>query len=109
MKQQAIHQEILMFTGTGFSNRELREKSSNPEMGTNLSPAEKLEKACWDGLLYEMLPGIVECPSPKGMSYIWEITHGEKFIRISMGMYPQAVENQLSIDPYFFLETIYCN
>ncbi|MFI5133151.1 MAG: hypothetical protein ACHQEB_02390 [Chitinophagales bacterium] len=106
MKWQAIHQEILLIIDSSLSIRHFCKKNNSNH---KYSPVEELEKACWDGLLYELLPGIIECPSSNGMSYIWEIASTQKFLHISMGTCPSYVEYETSLDPYFFLEIVNLN
>lgn len=95
--------EIILFTGTSFSSREFILKDKNVRDAMDCSQIENLEKACWAGLLNELLPELVGNPSANASSFIWHIMSGEHFLRISMGPYPQHVENENSIDPYFFL------
>ena len=103
MKSKNTNQEILLFTGTSFSNRQFSMKDNNEKEGTASSPIENLEKACWAGMLCEVLPELVGCPSADNKIFIWHILSAEHFLRISMGPYPALIENESSIDPYFFL------
>ena len=107
MKQQTTRHEILMFTGTSLSKRELCEKNGNSEIDAGISPAEKLEKACWAGLLFELLPELADITPDKSKTYIWNIMRGEHFLHISLGPYPAAEEKDTSLDPYFFLPAFY--
>jgi len=101
MKTQTTNYEIMLFTGTGFTSREICSKDEN-DKGRKLSPVEELEKACWDGLLYEMFPEILGSFSAKCESFIWRIINGKNFLLISIGSSPSIVENETSIDPYFY-------
>ena len=56
MKPEITNHEILLFTGTRFTSRELCSRDNEKDNGRINSPIEKLEKACWDGLLYELFP-----------------------------------------------------
>ena len=102
MKPQTTNYEILLFTGTGFSNRKFSSKDDEKENGRQLSVIEQLEKACWDGMLYEMFPEILGSFSAKCESFIWNIMSGKNFLHISIGPAPSVVENETSIDPYFY-------
>lgn len=100
MKQQTSHYEILLFTGTGFSRREF---SSREENSKKLSGIEELEKACWAGMLSEILPEVMpEEGSGKGI-YIWNILNGKNYLYITIGPYQMVTDNETTIDPYFFL------
>ena len=101
MKSQTTNYEILVFTSTGFASREICSRDEN-DKGRKLSPIEELEKACWGGLLYEMFPEILGSFSAKCESFIWNILCGKNFLRISIGPGPSVVENETSIDPYFY-------
>lgn len=101
MKQQGINQEILLFTNTSFSKRELCENDGVEKKEPGGSSAEQLEKACWSGLLFELLSDIVNKSED---IYIREITLAEKFISITLGNASSSVRNETSIDPYFFLQ-----
>lgn len=103
MKQININHEILLFTGTGLTNREFCSRDEERDNGRKTSPLEALEKSCWDGLLHELLPELVGRPSAKTESFIWQIMPGNHFLRINMGSSPEMIEYETSIDPYFFI------
>ena len=103
MKQQHIHQELLVFTTTSLSRNVLSETNGN-DKNENGSPAEKLEQACWNGLLNEMFPEIIgsgSAQSPK--MFIWEIYRGKSCLLIDLADTPGVIDSVLSIDPYLFL------
>src|SRR5258706_10140073 len=99
--KQPNNQEIILFVNTSFAKRELCEKNDTTKelKGTT---ADELEKACWSGLLLEMLPGIFEANAQN--LYIWKVNQAEQFIRIVTGTAPRSLEYETSIDPHFFLE-----
>ena len=103
MKPKTASHEIMLFTGTGFTGREFCSRDNERDSGRKLSPMEELEKACWDGMLYEMFPEILGSFSAKCESFIWHIMSGKKYLRISMGPAPTVMENETAIDPYFFM------
>jgi hypothetical protein len=103
MEPQVINQEILLFTGSGFCSRQFCKRDSDNEGNSDYSAMEELEKACWDGMLYEMLPELAGTPASHGNSYIWNTTSGVNFLCINMGPYPLTAGKQTSINPYFFL------
>ena len=106
MKPETTNHEILLFTGTSFTNREFCSRDDEKDNGRKASPMEELEKACWDGMLYEMFPELPGSFLAKCESFIWNIVSGIHFLRISMGPFPQDMKNERSIDPYFFLPTV---
>ncbi len=109
MKPKTINQEILLFTNTSFAKRELCEKDDADRNETKNPSAEQLEKACWSGSLFEMLPGVFNRNDQKN-NYVWNVNHAEQFIIVSLGNAPGSVEHGTSIDPYFFLQlSVYNN
>jgi hypothetical protein len=105
MKTDIIQQEILLSATSTFSNRNWQYKET-PQAGQTASNHEKLEEACWNGLLDELLPGIVE-KSPSGKQlYLWQIRRGNAFLEIELCEYPMVIDQYLSIDPYAFASTM---
>ena len=100
MNTDIIQQEILLLTGTSFSQRQLSEKDAKDDR-RNLSESERLEEACWTGLLDELLPEII---TNKKLP-IWEIGDSAFSLQIELSEYPSE-EKQFSINPYYFLRTI---
>ena len=108
MKQQHIHQEVLVFTTTSLSRKVLYE--NNNDKNENMSLAEKLEQACWDGLLNEMFPEIIgsgSTPSPK--MFIWGIYSGKSYLAIDLVDTPDVIDPVRSVDPYLFLPELNSN
>ena len=109
MKPETTNHEILLFTGTSFTSRKFCSRDEEKDNNTKTSSMEELEKACWDGLLYEMFPEILGSFSAKCESFIWHITSGVHFLLFGLGPFPQRMESETSIDPYFFIPTVYKN
>jgi hypothetical protein len=107
MKPKTIHREILLFIDTSFAKKEWCEPGN---LGHNeaKNSANQLEKACWSGLIFEVLPGIFNSDDQKIM-YIWKVTQAEKFIHVSLGNVPGTAEYETSIDPYLFLRSVSYN
>jgi hypothetical protein len=105
MKTSNIHHEILFFTGTSLANRQLAENKENINCKT-YSAIEELEKACWNGIIYEMFPEILSSFYPKCHSFLWHVLTGKNFLYINIGPNPVTAAHETSIDPYFFLMTM---
>jgi hypothetical protein len=103
MKKQSINQEILLFTNTSFAKRELCEKDEAASEGKT-SYTYQLEKACWSGLLFEMLPGVFENEGKE--LFVWKVNKAVQFIRVVLGPAPASFEYDCSIDPHFFLQLV---
>lgn len=105
MKKTITHHEILLVAHTSLANKQFTSaKESNQDR--KLSPIEKLEKACWDGILHEMFPEILSSGYPKCESFLWQILAGKNFLYINIGASPVIAEYHTSIDPYFFMMTV---
>ena len=102
MKKDATQLQILLMLGTTFSSRQLCEKEASKN-NKPLSPKEKLEEACWNGWLHEMLPEIFGDGAPSKL-YIWKISNEHSFLTLEMSDYPREISRYFSIDPYSFLE-----
>jgi len=109
MKPQATHQEILLLYSTGLLKRQLCLDNNDPESKKGLSPLEQLEKACWDGLLTEMLPGVILNPATGSRSFVWEVFTTKMLTYISMGSDPYIEKRKVSIDPCYFYQSLPLN
>ena len=104
MKQETIHYEILLNTGTGFANRGFCSKNKEKDNSKNLPAADELESVCWDGMIGELLPELFQnniCPPA---IFTWQILHGKHFLIINMGATPFIADDESSLDPYFFFD-----
>ena len=105
METNAVQQEILVLKNTSFAQRELFEKDAL-QNGQNLTHAEQLEAACWNGWLNQMLPEIVDTSATGKDLYLWEIMQARSFLNMVLCEYPQTVDVQFSINPYAVLTTV---
>jgi len=84
MKPHSFKREILLVTTSSLSNRQFCEKDSQ-EKNANLSPAERLEAACWNGVLYEILPEIMhDLPSGEKI-YLWQVEMKQSCLKLNIG------------------------
>jgi len=102
MKTKSTQQEILLFTNTRFSSRQWSEKDE-PGKESKLSQKEKLEEACWNGLIWQILPEICERPNDKLLT-LWEINVANSFFDLKFSEFPNDIEKEFSVDPYIFLQ-----
>jgi hypothetical protein len=102
MKQNQIQQQILLMLGTSFLSRECLEKDDCSNKN-HLTEKEKLEQACWNGLLHEMLPEIVEQTEDGEKLYLYQIKTVTHFFELELGQSHEQSEAQFSLDPYRFL------
>jgi len=95
-------QEILLVTGISFTSPEF--DGPTDELNYNrLTEKQKLEVACRNGLLPDMLPDIFEQHSVRNMLYTWDFRAGTLFIEFKLGEMCLEAEKQFSIDPHSFL------
>lgn len=95
-------QEILLVANTTLTKKQLCERDSSVNTGY-LSSLEQLEKACWHGLLYDLIPEIIEEQSSGKKLYLWQIFHGKSFLQIILCEFPTLVEKRFSINPDMFM------
>lgn len=101
METKTTQQEILLFTNTKFTSSQLA--SREEERKDNLSSLERLEEACWNGLIWQILPEICEKPTDLSMT-LWEINVANSFFDLKFSDYPKEVEREYSVDPYKFMQ-----
>ena len=100
-----IH-EILLLTTTSFSHRQLCER--NDGMQRHLTIKEKLEAACWNGLLEGMLPEVLQRHS-REKCFLWEVETRDSFLKIKLAAYPVRLDKYYSLDPYVFSKIQHMN
>ena len=102
MKKNTTQQEILLITGTRFSSRlyASKDEASNQDQ---LSDNERLQEACWNGMIEELLPELREDVNNKKL-FLWNIVQGDAFLELKFSNSPKEMEEKhLSIDPYSFV------
>jgi hypothetical protein len=109
MNPQYANQEILLFTGTRFASREFYDTDTENKEAGPMTTHEKLESACWDGMLGELLPNLVGATRSKAEGLIWKIITADNFLCINMGAYDEPVTGESSIDPYCFITSLNIN
>ena len=105
MKQKSIHHEILLITGTELVSKQLADIERNCP-GKEFSVIEELEKACWNGIVFEMFPEILGSLYPKCESFLWHVLTGKNFLYINIGPNRVTAAYDTSIDPYFFMMNV---
>jgi hypothetical protein len=94
-------QEILLAYDSSYLTKMYAEKVNTQSISPSLE-IERIEEACWDGFLKEILPEIYERASSKNQLYIWAIREYNSFLEIDMGDYPSEKDLYSCIDPYKF-------
>jgi hypothetical protein len=64
---------------------------------------EKLEEACWNGLLPELLRSVPVNNNDNEKMFLWKTHVGDMFLCIELSKTPDPVDGFYSLDPYLFL------
>jgi len=99
MKPLTTNQEILLFKGTSFSKLEFASQDKYNKRPGNYSPGEDLEKTCWEGRLFEILPELTIDPIDDYKMHIWNIRVTKRSLLIQQGTEPHWDETSFSINP----------
>ncbi len=94
--------EVLLMTGTHFLAGNWVPTNDDPA-NRRLSDMEKLQDACWNGLLETMLPEVWIKPANDGILYLWDIKEGEACLELMLSEVPVPVDPRLSISPHSFM------
>jgi hypothetical protein len=103
MENTITQQEILLFTNTSFCARMgfKAHETGYPPTGAG---HEKLEDACWKGLIPMALPEISRSRVNKDIS-LWEINRATNFLDLQFAESPRRLVTELSVNPYLFMGT----
>src|SRR4051812_43083474 len=87
MKSNSTQREILLMTGTTYLSKEWCGKDDNSQ----LSSKERLEEACWNGLIKEIIPELFrkEAQEEEKELYLWQVKTGSSFLELDLGEYPE--------------------
>jgi hypothetical protein len=108
MEKNFTQQEILLMTGSTFFQQQCFEKTEQ-DSNKNLSQQEKMVEACWNGILHELLPDIINKDADGKALMLWQITPHRSFLEIELCEKPAASDRYYSIDPYVFLQESFDN
>ena len=95
MKSSLISRELLLFTGSGFSNAAWNTKGCFHKKTSQLTKNEN-GRDYWPGKLYELLPGVA---APALNLERWEVQFTWHFIVITESVRPASIDTVTSIDP----------
>jgi len=98
MKPSLPSREILLVTTNSFSARQFCEKEPL-DKGGSLSPAERLEAACWNGLLSEIIPEIMHDADMEEKIYLWHVEMRSTYLKLNLGVVNPEFEAEFTIDP----------
>lgn len=102
MKNNATNQEILLLSNSSFFKRDWCELNINKNDKT-LSQKEQLILLCWNGMLKEIIPEIMETTLAKKPLTLWEINESDNMLDLRFGDIDKEMNDEWSINPYVFL------
>jgi hypothetical protein len=105
MKKFTTQQEILLVTGSSFSTR-IWCKNDESGPSSPQTPTERLQEACWNGLILELLPEISKRPGESKKLFLWQIREGESILELDLSECPTEKDPDSSIDPYLFTSIV---
>jgi hypothetical protein len=94
--------EVLLMTGTSFLAGNWIPRDNDPSAQSR-SDMEKLQEACWNGLLETMLPEVLIKPDNDGILYLWDVKEGQAFLELELSEVPLPFDRRMSITPHSFL------
>ena len=103
MKNTSTNQEILLLSNSSFFKRdwvELRDNKNDKQ----LSQKELLIQLCWNGMLKEMIPEILQTEPGRKPLTLWEINESGNMLDLRYGDFNQFIDDEWSINPYIFTE-----
>jgi len=102
MGTSSTQQEILLMTGSTFFQQQCFEKNER-DSDKNFTQREYMEEACWNGLLNEFLPDVINKDADGKSLLLREIKQCDAFLEIDLCDSPEETDDYYSIDPYVFL------
>jgi hypothetical protein len=102
MQKKYVQVEVLLLTDTTFVAGSLvfKEDTTGRVDGSKI---DRLQEACWNGLVETMLPEVWIKPPNKGTLYLWEIKEAQSFLELTLSEIPLPVDRHSSINPHSFL------
>jgi hypothetical protein len=107
MKPESTQQEVLLKTDTYFAQRQWTDKTADEN--ANLSVIEQLERACWNGLVKELIPELDITLKTNKKLWLWQIHETRFFLALDFYEFPGPKEWETSIDPYLFMNEMRTN
>src|SRR5664279_5992108 len=101
METKSTQQEILLNTNTHFAHQEWADKDA---IGSeSLNYIQQLEKACWEGLVKELIPELDITLHTRQKIWLWQVHETQAFLALDFYEFPGPKENAASINPYLFM------
>jgi hypothetical protein len=108
MDTDFTQQEILLNTDAGFLAKDWCLKNETEKPDTR-SDKEKLEEACWNGVLQQVIPELFKITGDTSELTLWKIREEGTVLELELSSYPAAVDKYHSVNPHLFLAVQECN
>ena len=108
MKNCSTQQEILLMPNTNFLRHQCVQKIEKNAKRRRHSVSEDIEHACWNGMIYNMLPGMIEKAKSDEKLFLLQVRREDEFLEMELGEdYFRSIDCIFSISPnYFFSEAL---
>lgn len=101
METDFTHLEILLNTDAQFLAKDWCPKNDTGKPDTR-TEKEKLEEACWNGVLRDVMPELFETENGKNLT-LWKVKDMGTYFELDLSSYPAAADKYNSINPSLFL------
>ena len=102
MKNTSTNQEIMLLSNSSYFKRDWVELTGNKN-NKQLSQKEQLILLCWNGMLKEMIPEIIQSAAGKKPLTLWEINESGNMLDLRFGDMDEEMNDEWSINPYVYL------
>lgn len=102
MKSTSTNQEILLLSNSNFFKRDWVELTGS-KTDKQLSQKEQLILLCWNGMLKEMIPEILQIDPGKKLLTLWDINESGNMLDLRYGDINREMNDEWSINPYVYL------
>ncbi len=102
MNYNATYLEILLLCNSSYFKRDWVELKENKN-DKQLSQKEQLVQLCWNGILNEVIPEIMEKRKDRKDLTLWEINESGNMLDLRYGNFDQVINDKWSINPYLYL------
>ena len=106
MKQTTVQNEVLVILNSSFAQRNWCKLEDETDKA--LSSEQKLEEACVNGLIQDLVPEAFTVKT-KNKIFLWQVHVGVSFVQLELGELPAALEKKSSIDPNNFMPFLLLN
>jgi hypothetical protein len=102
MKNFTNNREILLLANSSFFQKDWC-TLNNTNNQKKLSKKEQLAQLCWNGMLPELIPELLNYPPVGKPLTLWEINESGNMLDLRYGVINQELNDEWSINPYVYL------